>query len=314
MTSMRRGWALSVLMHVVVLVVGYLGLPHIRRPAVMVDTPMVVEVTTVAGTTNPPAPPPPPPAKPVVKETPPPPPPPPAAPQVAVAAPPPPEAKPKPRPEPEPLPTPKAEPKPEPKPEPVAKTEPKPEPKKVDPPRPSPPSPLMAAKPQRKPKPPDPFASVLRTVEELQRTQQPKPETKREPAKKAEPPSFESQIARSLASPARPFDATRPLTISEIDLVRQQIAECWSLPAGAKEAENLVIDIWVEMNPDGTVREARIQDQARVRLDPFFRSAAESALRAVLNPRCSPLRLPREKYDLWRTMTLSFNPKEMFGT
>jgi hypothetical protein len=46
--------------------------------------------------------------------------------------------------------------------------------------------------------------------------------------------------------------------------------------------------------------------------DPFFRSAAESALRAVLNPRCNPLRLPPEKYEQWQTMTLNFDPREMF--
>ena len=47
--------------------------------------------------------------------------------------------------------------------------------------------------------------------------------------------------------------------------------------------------------------------------DPFFRSAAESALRAVLNRRCQPFKLPPEKYDIWKLMILSFNPKEMFG-
>jgi hypothetical protein len=30
-----------------------------------------------------------------------------------------------------------------------------------------------------------------------------------------------------------------------------------------------------------------------------------------LNPRCHPFKLPPEKYDHWRTMTLIFNPKEM---
>jgi hypothetical protein len=95
-------------------------------------------------------------------------------------------------------------------------------------------------------------------------------------------------------------------------LVRQQIARCWNLPAGAKDAENLIIEIKVGMNPDGTVREARIANQSRMS-DGFFRAAAESALRAVLNPRCQPFKLPSEKYNIWQTMILTFNPKEMFG-
>jgi len=61
------------------------------------------------------------------------------------------------------------------------------------------------------------------------------------------------------------------------------------------------------------VREAHIVDVDKMRRDPYFRAAAESALRAVQNPRCSPLRLPPSKYRLWRNMTLEFDPREMLG-
>jgi hypothetical protein len=40
---------------------------------------------------------------------------------------------------------------------------------------------------------------------------------------------------------------------------------------------------------------------------------AESALRAVLNRHCQPFKLPRDKFDSWKTMKLVFNPKEMLG-
>ena len=45
--------------------------------------------------------------------------------------------------------------------------------------------------------------------------------------------------------------------------------------------------------------------------DPFYRSAAESARRAVI--RCAPYRLPNEKF-LNQDIVLHFDPKEMFGT
>lgn len=102
--------------------------------------------------------------------------------------------------------------------------------------------------------------------------------------------------------------------MSEIDQVRRQIERCWNLPAGARGAENMVVSIRVEMNIDGTPGMAEVVEQERMRGDPYFRAAAESALRAVLNPRCHPFGLPREKYDSWKTMTLVFDPKEMFGT
>ncbi|MDP7216483.1 MAG: energy transducer TonB [Rhodospirillales bacterium] len=281
---MRKGFARSILFHTMVMVVGYFGLPELRRDLSMTEAPIMVEIVTVAETTNAPA------LKPAPKRQPPPPKtkPPPKPPKVA--SPPPPAPKPKPEvaavpSPPETIPKPKAKPRPQ------------------VPPR------LVKAKPKRKPKPPDTFASVLKTVKELHR-QKPKPKEKSE---KKKDESFERQTAKALASLSRRYDTSRPLTISEIDLVRQQIAGCWNLPAGAKDAENLVIEIWVAMNPDGTVRQARIKQQQRMLTDSFFRAAAESALRAVLNKRCQPFKLPRKKYDRWKTMTLVFNPKEMFG-
>ncbi len=103
------------------------------------------------------------------------------------------------------------------------------------------------------------------------------------------------------------------LTISELDAIRRQIEACWNIPAGARDAENLIVDISVVMNPDGTVQRAEIIDRSRLTGDPFYRAVAASALRAVLHPRCSPLTLPPQKYQQWRRFTLSFNPKGLIG-
>jgi hypothetical protein len=303
---MRQSVLISVLLHAAAVAIAYVDLPHLRRAPPMTEAPIVVEIINVAEETNAPAPAPDskPEPEPEQKKVEPPPPPPP---KTVAAPPPPPPPPPPPEPEPEVAAVPPPSPKPDPKPKPKPKAEPKPK----APPR------LVKAKLWRKPKPPDAFTSVLRTVEELKRRPSQRPKEKADKAKKKEEEkkeTFESQIAKALASPTRRFDSALPLSISEIDLVRQQIAACWNLPAGAREAEDLAIEVWVAMNPDGTVREARIRDKGRMETDPFFRSAAESALRAILNPRCNPLRLPRQKYDHWKTMTLTFDPREMFGS
>ena len=300
---MRQSVGYSFLLHVSVATVAYFGLPHISRAPLPVEAPVMVEIVTVAEETN--VPPPEPETKPEPKKVEPPPPP-PEPPKVAAAKPPPPAPPPEPEPEPEVAAVPPPQtPKPKPKPKPEAK--PKPKPKA--------PGRLVRAQPKRKPKPPDALVSVLKTVEDLkEQPRQPKEKEKEKKKEEKKEESLSTQIAKALKAPARHYDAALPMTISEIDLVRQQIARCWNLPAGAREAENLVIEIWVAMNPDGTVREARIRDTARMTSDLFFRAAAESALRAILNPRCNPLRLPREKYEHWKTMTLNFNPREMFGS
>ena len=46
--------------------------------------------------------------------------------------------------------------------------------------------------------------------------------------------------------------------------------------------------------------------------DPDFRIAAENAHGAVLDPKCNPLPLPKEKFDEWKDLELTFNPKDMF--
>ena len=295
---MRNAIGFSVLFHSAVLVIGYFGLPYIQTSALLTDTPIMVEIVNVAEMTNAPPPKPKPDKKTekeVKKEEPP------------KKPPPPPKASPPPVPEKEEV----AALPPEPKPKPKPKTKPKPKPKVQ---KPKPVRKLAKVKPRRKPKPPDAFASVLKTVEKLKA--QPKPKDKKEEKKKKpekkKAESFEQLMAQALASRTAKHNPSRPLAISEIDLVRQQIRECWSLPTGAREAEDLSIEIKMAMNPDGTVRQARILDQGRLQSDPFFRAAAESALRAVLNPRCNPLKLPPDKYQQWKNMIMNFDPRQMY--
>jgi hypothetical protein len=99
--------------------------------------------------------------------------------------------------------------------------------------------------------------------------------------------------------------------VSEEDALRRQIAQCWNVPAGAKDIDKMVVEIYIAVNPDRSVKEVLIMDQARLATDKFFRAVAESAMRAVQNPRCSPLALPPDKYNDWKEIIFTFNPKDM---
>lgn len=288
---MRNAFLQSILFHAAVVAISYFGFPYISRAPMITDTPIMVELVKVDELTNAPPPQPEPekkkPEKKAAKA------PPPPKPPKAATPPPPPPAKEKDV----AMLVPDLKAKKKEKPQPEAKAPEKPEPR------------LAHVKPRRKPTPPDMFTSVLKTVEKLKTRPKEKEDEKK---KKEKPESFEQQMAKALMSRTAEHNPMRPLAISEIDLVRQQIRECWNIPAGAKDAQDLNIEIHVVMNPDATVREARILNQRRLQSDPFFRAAAESALRAVLNPRCNPLKLPPDKYQQWQTMTLNFDPREMF--
>ena len=102
------------------------------------------------------------------------------------------------------------------------------------------------------------------------------------------------------------------LTATQIDLIRQTIRKCWHFPAGLRNAEDLVVDIKMELDPKGNVTSAEIVDKNRMASDPDYRTAAENAYRAVLDPKCNPLPLPQDRYNEWKDLELSFNPKDMF--
>lgn len=110
-----------------------------------------------------------------------------------------------------------------------------------------------------------------------------------------------------------PADQIGPvLTATDIDAVRRTISRCWLVPNGARGAKNLTVEIDMVVARDGTVTNASIVDKGRYQTDPVFRSAADSAKRAVLDPKCNPLPLPAEKFDEWKNLTMNFNPRDMF--
>lgn len=290
---MRRSYLWSAALHLLVVVLAIFGLPRLWDSRRVSETPMIVEVVKIDEQTT---------AKDTPKratkdkprkKTPPPPkerpktadiPPPPEPPKVTEA----------PRPDAEKVPLIKeAKPKKTPKKE-----------KKVEAKAPTPPKAIAEARPKRRPvQPKDDFLqSVLRDVTPEERGEKPKDKPEKE-----EKPAPTQKVVENRA----PLDAVA--TVSEIDAIRHQIEKCWHIPAGARDADKLVVSIRIWVNPDGTVRDARLLDQSRMS-DPFFRAAAESALRAVRNPRCSPLPIPPKKYDQFKEMVLDFNPKEAAGT
>ena len=306
-----RGMALSAVLHVVLGSLLIIGLPRLFDPPPLEEMPIAVQLVTIAPETrathpNPNLP------QPDAK---------PEVPEVEAPAP-----KPQPKPEPpKPAPVPPsaaalaqpadepAPPEAKPPPPPPKPTEPKPEAKPVEK--------LEVPKPREKPEPPRQLAKV-----------EPKPEEKKPEEKKYDPRQFDALLknlapvhtamtadarpenprptaARASSQPKAPMGSQ--LTASELDMVRHQIARCWNVPAGARDAKDLVVEIKVIVDPDGTVRQATIVDQGRLSGDPFYRAAAESARRAFFNPLCRPLHLPAEKYAIWKDLVVDFSPKDI---
>lgn len=212
----------------------------------------------------------------------------------------PPEPEPEPQPEPErqrePAPTPPA--RPEPKPAQAPRPEPTARPAPPTPPAPEP-EPEPARQPEPEPEPEeDAFASLLRSVEQLDRTIQ---------AEQEAPGSGRTARVDPQGQGQNSLGDGRLLQ-SELSALRRQIGGCWRLPMGLEQVNEMVVQLRIQVRPDRTVQQVTIQDQARLERDPIFRAVAESARRAVDN--CSPLALPPGKYSIWRDMVLNFRPED----
>jgi len=127
-----------------------------------------------------------------------------------------------------------------------------------------------------------------------------------------QPTPQENSQAQDKAAESSPLARfAQQMSGSEMDALRAQLSRCWKLMSGARNAEDLAVVIKLFINPDRTVRDAQVVDSMRYYADSHYRAAADSALRAVRNPACNPLDVPPNKYEVWKTITLTFNLKEM---
>lgn len=278
---MKIALIVSALFHILVVIAGTVGLPFIAKPPRMPQQPIAVEIIDVSETTT------------TNKK---------------------PQLRPVPEPKEEPKAAPKvaAPPKVETKAPPKVKPLEKPPEKKKDTVKPKPKVPPPPSEKLEKPKPPekpdpkkeeateqeDEFLSVLKNLQDGETVA-------------AEAPEDEKPTPQEM-SPLAKF--SQRLSASEMDAIARalntQFASCWNLQAGARFAEDIVVTLKLIVNPDRTIRSARVADQWRYNQDSFYRAAADSALRALNHPNCEVLDLPPDKYELWKDLTFNFDPSQ----
>lgn len=168
----------------------------------------------------------------------------------------------------------------------------KPEPKKI----------IPKVEPRAKPRPPSRLdRSRLAALIDKSKKESTDPQTK---------PDEDVETEDDKPQRMSPLEAKRA-TMTIIGAIQRQIAQCWSIPAGAKDAANLIIPIRIQLTPEGElIGIPDILDTSRME-DGYYRVAAEAATRAIR--RCAPFELPKDKYDMWRDIKLNFNPGEMLG-
>ncbi len=291
--ELRFGLICSAVFHVAIVLLALFGLPQLLSPPPEVAPPVVVEMAELGDKTNPPprqveAP------KPVEKV---------AEPPKQEPTPEPPKPEPPkpepPKPEP-PKPAPPPPPKPEPQPEPEPIPVPTPKPKPPEPPKEQPkPDPLKDIKPPpKKQPPPNDFDTLLKSVQKMSQTAKPLPA----------PQPQQQAAASSKTVLSNSNIPSEPVSLSDKDYIAAQFRRCWNFDVGARDAGTLVVRVHVLLNSDGSVVRADIADDPRYYSDSFYRSAADSARRAVYA--CAPIKLPPGKYDALKDLVLNFDPRD----
>jgi len=105
-------------------------------------------------------------------------------------------------------------------------------------------------------------------------------------------------------------DATAQLTSAQRGAIGDQVRRCWTIDSAAENVQQMRVMLKVTTDASGTARLAQVAsaDQGRVAGDPVFRAFAERAVRAVLDPACSNLPLPKSMMGANQTFTFRFSP------
>lgn len=215
----------------------------------------------------------------------------------------------------------------------------KPTPAKSAPkPLPPPPPPAPAPAPQAKRQPsPQPAAKVQ---PKTQAKVQPKVQSKspptaaarpgRTPNEATTPPEFDLAAASSAASGADSGGRRSPQLSSKGQAGRQgasgggtqltgdleaalraQIKECWLEPADMSNPRSLLVEVNIELGVDGRLLRdpVLVTPSSRVGANASLAVAIDNALRAVRQ--CAPFNLPADRYETWRKVRFSFDPRRM---
>ncbi len=114
----------------------------------------------------------------------------------------------------------------------------------------------------------------------------------------------ESKASASLSS-ASSINKEVGLTADEYNLLVAQIKSCWFFRGNAQTDDtSLNVQLRLQMNRDATVRNVRVIGDYKTETRQVLLRHARNALE---NPSCIPLKLPLNKYEIWKETTIIFS-------
>lgn len=98
------------------------------------------------------------------------------------------------------------------------------------------------------------------------------------------------------------------LSLSELEGLRARLAQLWAIPAGAKDPQELVVQVRIKLRPDGTLAgPPMVLTSGKTAL---FVAARDSAIRALFRGQPFDMLRP-EHYEQWKDIEITFDPRDM---
>ncbi|TPI45691.1 TonB family protein [Mesorhizobium sp. B2-9-1] len=103
-------------------------------------------------------------------------------------------------------------------------------------------------------------------------------------------------------------DQGQKLSKSEEGALRDQLAGCWTFPAGMEASDDLIAVISFNLDASG-----KLDGRPVVEKSSGNRQVDESAVRAIQKCNMAGLQVPPGKQDIWAQIKVTFDPREMLG-
>ena len=99
------------------------------------------------------------------------------------------------------------------------------------------------------------------------------------------------------------------VSISEMDLVIQQLRSCFNPRAGTQIGGDEMVKISAKIDRAANVRKDTVQiiDTNISKSNPYYKAITESAVATLYNPLCSQLKLPLDKYESWKDLKITID-------
>lgn len=148
-------------------------------------------------------------------------------------------------------------------------------------------------------------------------TAQPAPQPEQEPD--APTPSIQDTAVQAALREAmqRPSEQTTsrggpPMSSGEVEALRVAVRQCWNVGALSQDALRTSVTVTFDMNDNGTPRNETVRlVGSSGGTGESARQSYEAARRAIIRCGARGFPLPREKYELWKTIEITFNPEGM---